>query len=633
MINAQINNQNGEIEIKINPNSQRAGEFLIMHEVTHAIETDSMKKLVIDYASKNSEFNNALESLKQTYGTNDVSSEVLADISGQLFGNQEFINNLSMEQPSIFKRIYNAIVSLANKITGNSKESLFIKDLQNKWETAYRTQSNNLNNNMFSIQQDVNGNKYVNVDTNQDIFEGKNLYEQTKIAKQYILDNFKNTGINSNNDVVVVNRKTANEYTFPKNTLQKNDKISKMKASTELDNLLEVSKYKYSALDDGIHNFAKDGWDYYETTFKVGDKTYTGLINVAKNGNKKMLYDITNLKRNTQISSPVNTATESISIPFLNDNITQSKDNVKLPSTKHSMQETQNNTSWQEHLEKNYKATGTRTNMQDISSLKAQNKINAPYSKEFTESNKTLNPLEISNLNSNDANTTPILPKVNRNQVNDGESKYWNNILEKTDMLNLEQKNKILSENEVKYYDKVTNKESLDKAFERLNKDGQVESTRWFNKESVNADATDVAEGWILLKQYADNGDYDSMVEVAKKMRDIGSKAGQTVQAFNIMERMTPEGMVKYAQSELTEAYNQMIKNKSKDWIDKHKSDFDLKPEEVQFIMDNMKEISTMQDGYDKRVKLAEIQKLMTDKLPPQKGSKIVFNFLNYTGS
>ena len=36
-----------------------------MHEVTHAIETDSMKKLIIDYASKNSEFNQALESLKQ----------------------------------------------------------------------------------------------------------------------------------------------------------------------------------------------------------------------------------------------------------------------------------------------------------------------------------------------------------------------------------------------------------------------------------------------------------------------------------------------------------------------------------------------------------------------------------------
>lgn len=99
-----------------------------MHEITHAIETDSMKKLVLNYASKNSEFNVSLESLKQTYGTNDVSSEVLADISGQLFGSQEFINNLSMEQPNIFKRIYNAIISIANKITGNSKEALFIKD-------------------------------------------------------------------------------------------------------------------------------------------------------------------------------------------------------------------------------------------------------------------------------------------------------------------------------------------------------------------------------------------------------------------------------------------------------------------------------------------------------------------------
>lgn len=43
-----------------------------------------------------------------------------------------------------------------------------------------------------------------------------------------------------------------------------------------------------------------------------------------------MLYDITNLKRNTQISSPVNTATESIGIPFLDKNISQNNDNVNL---------------------------------------------------------------------------------------------------------------------------------------------------------------------------------------------------------------------------------------------------------------------------------------------------------------
>lgn len=146
MVNAQIKTlENGETEIKINPNSDRAGEFLLTHEITHAIETKDMVDLVTDYASKNQDFNSALESLKAAYGTNEVSSEVLTDISGQLFGNEEFINSLSVQKPNIFKRIYNNIVSLANKITGNSKESLFIRDLKAKWEKAYRD-----NNNKFS---------------------------------------------------------------------------------------------------------------------------------------------------------------------------------------------------------------------------------------------------------------------------------------------------------------------------------------------------------------------------------------------------------------------------------------------------------------------------------------------------
>jgi len=136
-VNALISNENG-ITIKINPNSNRAAEILLMHEVTHGIETKEMSNLIMDYASKNSKFNEALESLKKAYGTNDVTSEVVADISGQLFGNQEFINNLSTEKPGVFKRIYNKIVELANKLTGNSKQALFIRDLKNKWEKAYR---------------------------------------------------------------------------------------------------------------------------------------------------------------------------------------------------------------------------------------------------------------------------------------------------------------------------------------------------------------------------------------------------------------------------------------------------------------------------------------------------------------
>ena len=246
---------------------------------------------------------------------------------------------------------------------------------------------------------------------------------------------------------------------------------------------------------------------------------------------------------------------------------------------------------------------------------------------------KVMNPTEISKLTKQDANTTPILP-TRKVQTGKGESSFARNISEKTNMLSENSKKSILSSNEVNYYKQVTNEESLNKAFDKINKGGQSEVYSWMTKSSENATSVDIAEGWILLKQYQDQIQNEtdtskkddlnrSMVEVAKKMREMGTKAGQTVQAFNIMNRLTPEGMVYYAQSELQEAYEKMSKNKTKEWIDANRENFELTPEDTQFIMNNMEEIRDMEDGYDKRVKLAEIQKLMTDKLPPEKGAAL----------
>ncbi len=263
--------------------------------------------------------------------------------------------------------------------------------------------------------------------------------------------------------------------------------------------------------------------------------------------------------------------------------------------------------------------------VQDIDSIikEQTKKYNQLITENKVDTTKKLNPIEISNLTENDATTTPKLPKAEDSKVGKGESHYWSNINEKTNMLSDDTKKAILSRDDIKYYKQITNKDSLNEAFDKLNKSGASETFRWSNIDSKTATATDVAEGWILLKQYNDAGDYDSAIVVAKKMKEMGTSAGQTVQAFNIMERMTPEGMVKYAQSELTDAYNIMVKNKTKEWIDKYRNDFDLQPNEVKFIVDTMKEVQNMEDGYSKKVKLAEIQKMMTDKLPPDKSSRI----------
>ncbi len=61
------------------------------------------------------------------------------------------------------------------------------------------------------------------------------------------------------------------------------------------------------------------------------------------------------------------TANSKDSTTLIDNNIPQSNENVKSGiSINNNMQNTQNNQSWQKHLEENYPANGTRTNMRDI---------------------------------------------------------------------------------------------------------------------------------------------------------------------------------------------------------------------------------------------------------------------------
>lgn len=429
----------------------------------------------------------------------------------------------------------------------------------------------------------------VNIEPINIDIKGKNATEIYHIATEIFRNSHnKNIFVNDGNQIKVTNQDIKESINKIFNDRMQNNYLKEhLSVFGDLGDIIEKSHLVNQTIEN--KNRSKyNTWNYYFNGLNINNELFDLEFDVVSRADGENHYRLQRLKKaNTQSTLPVNGEVDFGVSASSGNNITQSNENVKLPLP---------NTS----------------NMQNDGDNSKNN------------SNKVLNPNEISQLTKEDANTTPILPtRASVNKVNDGNSHFAKNIKDKVNMLNADQKAEILSKKEVRYYDKVTNKESLEKAFNQLNDGGSAEILRWIKQDSKNATATDVAEGWILLKQYSDNGDYDSMVEVAKKMREIGTTAGQTVQAFNIMARMTPEGMVKYAQSELSEAYERMVKNKSKEWIDKHREDFALKPDEVKFIMDTMQEISKMVDGYDKKVKLAEIQKLMTDKLPSEKGAGI----------
>lgn len=91
----------------------------------------------------------------------------------------------------------------------------------------------------YSLKQFEDGRRFVEVDLEQNQFDGLSDREKGKLATKIIKQKFMGKVIGSENKAYV-NSKGAEEYGFPlvKLTPEKHD--AKMRASTELDNLLDA---------------------------------------------------------------------------------------------------------------------------------------------------------------------------------------------------------------------------------------------------------------------------------------------------------------------------------------------------------------------------------------------------------
>ena len=73
--------------------------------------------------------------------------------------------------------------------------------------------------------------------------------------------------------------------------------MAKLRASTELDNLLDASRYIAHKEDDGHHPDATGGWDYFSTLFRVNGQMYRGRINIMITDDGPVFYDVTHISR------------------------------------------------------------------------------------------------------------------------------------------------------------------------------------------------------------------------------------------------------------------------------------------------------------------------------------------------
>lgn len=347
-------------EVVFNPKAQDTNtrvQELAIHELGHDLDLNEVQNMILKDASRKENWESARKSLENTYKQayeNDniqisdenfnkiVDEEATMNILQRELGSQEYVNRLVNQNQSVAKKIYNWVIDKLNKFTGGRNERIFWADIKNKFETAYNQEFNKNDSNIYkkySIQTDNNGNKYVKVDTDQNIFDGIDKKDYNKVAKMYIQDYLMGKTKLSDNDTAVIDRKSANKYTNPGKKQQNFDK--KMQLTPELKNVLEIAQKDSVSLP--IKNNSKyQSWEYYKFDFELSGKKFNGTVNIGidSNGNKHF-YEINKIKEVDDISgTSLNRSSTSLS----NNSLPSTQKNVNSqPLQKYSMQESENN--------------------------------------------------------------------------------------------------------------------------------------------------------------------------------------------------------------------------------------------------------------------------------------------------
>lgn len=299
--------------IGINLNSAKALNTVVGHEITHVLEGtelyNELQKAVTEYAKTKGEYKGRRDALAELYKNiegADIDAELTADLVGDyLFTDADFVNNLSANHRNVFQKIYDEIKYLCKIATAGSKEARQLEKVKKTFEDTFRAETKNTAQEggvRYSLNEFEDGQRFVSVETDQNLFDNLSTKEQTDLATKIIKERYQGKVIGIDNRAFV-NGKTADEYTHPAKHLDSDIYEAKMRASTELDNLMDAG-FNFRNDSDGkyghTHSDVTGGFDYFDVIFKVGGEYYQGVINIKNINRGKLLKDITQIRNITQ---------------------------------------------------------------------------------------------------------------------------------------------------------------------------------------------------------------------------------------------------------------------------------------------------------------------------------------------
>lgn len=167
-------------------------------------------------------------------------------------------------------------------------------------------------------------------------------------------------------------------------------------------------------------------------------------------------------------------------------------------------------------------------------------------------------------------------------------------------------------------YTKLTNTETLENARKIINE--STEKARSMVSDGNKIDAETMAIGQELILKYQNEGRYDEAIDLLEDISKRGTEAGQAIQALSMWKKLTPEGMLSYAQRKINKYNSSVGSNKG----------IKLSEDNAKTIVEAMQEVSKMEEGRAKDIELARVNQYINDLIPSSFEDKVdSFRYIN----
>lgn len=305
-------------EIRIAKDAQDPVMQVVGHEWTHRVQELAPEQYTAfrDAIMEDPDVAEAANILHEQYNRMGVEismdealDEAAANYAGEMIANTDVLNEFirrHSEDRTLLEKLRDAIREIVGKLTGKAKQQAQTAEglLQQAFEAAAQNSKNAATEGgtRYSLNEFADGKRFVDVQTEQSQFDGLDDKQKTKRAIQVIKEKFAGKVIGIDNRVFV-NGRSAAEYGHPSKNISSDIRDVKMRASTELDNLIDAGTNFRTAPDgkDGhVHPNAVGDFQYFDTTFKVGNEYYKGTVNIEPVSKGLLLKDITKIENITQ---------------------------------------------------------------------------------------------------------------------------------------------------------------------------------------------------------------------------------------------------------------------------------------------------------------------------------------------